>query len=464
MKSCENRRTKMTSKKNIGFFHYQVGRTDGVSLELEKWQRVLEEMGHSTFLCAGDMGSAEGTLVEEMYHHIPEIERLTFNTFNTLADFDQKSYRIELNKWVKILEERFSDFIIDNKIDFLILQNVWSVAANPAVGIALENVRRKFNLCSLAHSHDFYWERKEISLTSGTVIEMVDKYYPPRDPMIKHVVINSFAKNELAARKGISSTIVPNVFDFDPPYWQRDEYNSDFRERIGLKENDILILQATRIVRRKGIELAIDFVKALDTPEMRAKFAKRGLWNGKPFTNENRIVLVLAGYARDDMTGTYLNNLKSKAETAGVDMIHIEDMISHERKQINGEKMYSLWDTYVDADFVTYPSLWEGWGNQFLEAIRAKLPIMLFEYPVYITDIDPVGFNVVSLGSKITSYDNLGLAQIPQERVCQAADEAVELLTNLEKRNLTVEQNFNLGKKYFSIAALRKYLDDLVKE
>ena len=29
--------------KNIGVFHYKVGGTDGVSLEIDKWKQVLEE-------------------------------------------------------------------------------------------------------------------------------------------------------------------------------------------------------------------------------------------------------------------------------------------------------------------------------------------------------------------------------------------------------------------------------------
>jgi len=72
--------------KNIGIFHYQVGRTDGVSLEIDKWKRVLEEMGHTVHLCAGDLGAAEGTLIEEMYHHRAAAERLNYNTFRELRD------------------------------------------------------------------------------------------------------------------------------------------------------------------------------------------------------------------------------------------------------------------------------------------------------------------------------------------------------------------------------------------
>jgi glycosyltransferase involved in cell wall biosynthesis len=458
----------MTTKnkiKNIGIFHYQVGRNDGVSLELEKWHRVFEEMGHTVHLCAGDLGSAEGTLIEEMYHHLPRIEVLFYNTFKELRDFDTDGYKAELESWVSILEQRFREFIIEKKIDFIVPQNVWCVAANPAVGIALENVRREFNIPALAHNHDFFWERIDgVSLTCAAALELAQKYLPPRDPKINHVVINSLAQKELWARKGIVSTIVPNIFDFDAPSWKKDDYNADFRERIGLKENDILILQATRVVTRKGIELAIDFVKELDMPERRAQLKLNGLYDGRPFNDDSRIALVLAGYAPDDRTGSYLQNLKDKAARDGVDMIHIEDLVTHERQTKNGEKLYSLWDTYVFADFVTYPSLWEGWGNQFLEAVRGRLPVMLFEYPVYKADIGRKGFQVVSLGAKIQEYGKAGLVRVSTEVIERAADEAVVLLTTPQARQDVVERNFKLGQKYYSMNVLRDYLSKLIND
>ena len=61
-------------------------------------------------------------------------------------------------------------------------------------------------------------------------------------------------------------------------------------------------------------------------------------------------------------------------------------------------KIYNFWDAYVFADLITYPSLLEGWGNQFLEGIFAKKPLIIFEYPVFLTDIKEKGFNIVSLG------------------------------------------------------------------
>jgi len=452
--------------KTIGIFHYQVGRTDGVSLEIDKWKPVLEEMGHTVHLCAGDLGTVEGTLIEEMYHHRPDAERLYYNTFGELRDYpDEAAYRAALLGLADVIERKVRDFVAEKRIDFLIPQNVWSVAASPPVAIALARVMRDLQLPALAHNHDFYWERTGgVALTYATAIELADKYLPPRDPLARHVVINSLAQRELAERKGIQAIVVPNVFDFDAPPWQPDDYNQDFRARIGLRENDVFILQATRIVPRKGIELAVDFVKALDSPGRRARLKERGLYDGRPFDDDSRIVLVLAGYARDDLTGGYLNRLKQKAERAGIDALFIEDMIGGRRQTREGHKIYSLWDTYVFADFVTYPSLAEGWGNQFLEALRARLPLMLFEYPVYQADIKGKGFRTVSLGFEIQGRDDLGLVQVAPQIIEAAADQAVELLTDARLRQETVEHNFQVGRQHYSLEALRGYLAQLIED
>ncbi len=451
-----------TEQLNIGVFHYKVGGTDGVSLEIDKWKQVLEEMGHRVHLYAGDLGNVDGTLIPELYHHLAAHERLYHNTFCELRDFDTQAYQRELNRWALELERILRNSILRQGINFILAQNVWSVAASPPVAIALERVRRSLGLPTVAHNHDFYWERTDgVALTSAAAVELADKYLPPRDPRITHVVINSLAQRELAERKGVQARIVPNVFEFESPGWGRDDYNQDFRERIGLGPNDLLILQATRIVPRKGIELAIDFVKALNAPARRALLQERGLYDGRPFTQESRIVLVLAGYAQDDVTGLYPAKLRRKAEREGVEALFIEEQVASRRQHRDGHKLYSLWDTYVFADLVTYPSLWEGWGNQLLEAIYARVPVMLFEYPVYQADIKEKGLRVISLGNQIQGRDEEGLVQVAQETVERAADQAVDLLTRGELRRDVVEHNFGVGLQHYSMKALRGYLAPL---
>lgn len=447
----------------VGILHYKVGGTDGVSLEIDKWAEVLKEMGHSVYLCAGEIGNVEGTVIKAIFHHRPDAERLYRNTFIALSDYDEAVYNFEIHHLAEVIEHKLEAFVKAYDIDLLIVQNMWSVAANPPAAIALARLRRKLNLPAIAHNHDFYWERVDgVSLTCSAAVELADKYLPPRNHAIQHVVINSLGQTELLERKGIESTIVPNVFDFESAPWAVDEYNQDFRQRIGLRDDDIFILQATRIVPRKGIELAIDFVQALNAPKRRALLQEKGLYDGRSFNQNSRIVLVLAGYTFDDLTGLYLNQLKEKINQSEIDALFVGDHIDGQRHFIMGKKHYSLWDSYVYADFVTYPSLWEGWGNQLLEAIRARLPFMLFEYPVYRADIKSTGLRTVSLGSKLYGRDNQGLAQIEHDIIERTADEAVELLTNSELRQKTVDHNYKIGQKHFSLNALRGHLEPLL--
>ncbi len=447
----------------IAVFHFKVGGTDGVSLEIDKWKRVLEEMGHTVHLCAGDLGTVEGTCISEMYHHTPEAERLYRNTFVALTDYaDEAAYRDELYGLADEIESKLRRFVEEKRIDFFIPQNVWSVAANPAVAVALTRVMRDLRIPALAHNHDFYWERVDgVALPNRTALELAQKYLPPHDPLARHVVINSLGQREMRERLGLEATVVPNIFDFDAPAWVEDDYNRDFRARIGLKPNDVLLLQATRIVARKGIELAVDVVRALDTPARRAVLRERGLYDGRPFDGESRIVLVLAGYAQDDQTG-YTLKLKEKIAREGIDALFIEEIVDARRHTRDGEKIYSLWDTYVFADFVTYPSLWEGWGNQLLEALRAEVPVMLFEYPVYRADIKDKGLEVVSLGDTVTGYDDLGLAQVAPEAIETAADRAVDLLTDARLRADALAHNFAIARRHYSMDALRGYLAPLI--
>jgi hypothetical protein len=449
--------------KNIAIFHYKVGGTDGVSLEIDKWKRVLEEMGHRVYLCAGDLGSLSGTLIAEMFHHRADAERLYRNTFLALQDYDEAVYKVELEHLADQIQAKLRRFIREKQIDFLIVQNIWSVAANPALALAMRRVMLALGLPALAHSHDFYWERVDgVALTCGTALELADKFLPPRDPLVSHVVINSLAQRELLARKGIQSAIVPNVFDFGEAAWAVDDYNKDFRSQIGLGENDICILQATRIVQRKSIELAVDFVKALNSPEQRERLQNHGLYNGRSFGSSDRIVLVLAGYAEDDTAGHYVKRLRQKIAETKIDALFIEDRIGARRNKIGGQKIYSLWDSYVFADFVTYPSLWEGWGNQLLEALRARVPFMIFEYPVYLADIKNKGFRTVSLGAQIAGQDDQGLVRVADDIIESAAHEAVDLLVDGNLRRETVEHNFRIAQEHYSLSALQGYLETLV--
>ena len=452
----------MNTSHKIGFFHYQLGLTDGVSLEVEKWKTVLERMGHQVQLFAGRFGADQGILVPELYHHTPEIEEINQNVLGLSHSLTTEELGFQIGEQKEVVKAVLRKVIAEHDLDLMIVDNIWSVAMNIPAAIALKEIQAELGLPAIAHHHDFYWEKKiKPDLSDSLVKEILDTDLPPTSADIKHVVINSLARASLDGYKGIRSTIIPNVFDFTGPGWAVDSYNQDFRQAIGLNEGDICILQATRVIPRKGIELAIDLVAALNAPQRREILQERGLADGRAFT-ENKIVLVLAGYDREDLTGTYLQRLKVKAEELGVDLRHIDTLVGPARDNTSGKKIYSFWDTYTIADLITYPSLWEGWGNQLLEAFRAKLPVVLFEYPVYLEDIKDKGFDVISLGSVVKSRDRLDLAEISTKMLQDAADRCVAYLTDRQVREQSVDKNYRIAKQNYAYETLENDLGPLL--
>lgn len=443
----------------VGICHFRVGLMDGVSLEIDKWKKILEEMGHKVCLLAGEASNLDVTIIPKLHLDHPEIRNIYYNAFCSLRDFNaEKEFAQEIYKIAGQIEEEISLFIKKYSIDILDIENIWSLPLNIPSAIAFYRIAKLASIKVIAHHHDFFWERAHYSNpTCQTIKDFFTTYFPPQDDQIKHIVINSIARDELEKRRGIKAVVIPNVFDFGKTDWKIDDYNYDFKESLGINSKDIVILQATRIVSRKGIELAIDLVKELAKPENLLLIKEKGFYDKKREVDEkSKVVLVLPNLIED---GEYFKLLKEKIDKEKIKALFISDKVNSERKMKDNKKIYSLRDTYLFADLVTYPSLYEGWGNQFLEAIKAKLPIVVFEYEVYKRDIKPNGFRVISLGDRLKGKDTRGLYKIEPSIIKRATREVIRVLTDLPYRKKMVEDNFKLARRLYSMQALKKYLE-----
>lgn len=445
----------------IGICHFRVGLTDGVSLEIEKWKNVLEKIGHTVYLLAGEASNIDATIIPEIQLDHPEIKRVCQNAFYLLEDFSsEEEFSKEIFRITECIEEKIYSFIKKYSIDILDIENIWSLPLNIPAAIALYRVIKSAGIKTISHHHDFFWERSHFDYpTCKTVKDILTLYFPPKDNQIKHTVINSIARDELEKRRGIKAVVIPNVFNFEETSWKVDDYNCDFKKSLGLSQKDIIILQATRIVSRKGIELAIDLVKELSQPEKLLLLKERGFYDKREIDEKSKVVLVLPNLIEDM---EYFKLLKEKIKKEKIEAMFVSDIVDTKRKIKNNRKIYSLWDTYLFADLVTYPSLYEGWGNQFLEAIKAKLPIIIYEYEVFKTDIKPNGFRVISLGDRLKGKDYQGLCQIDPSIIKRATQEVIKVLTDLPYRKKMVEHNFEIGRRLYSMQALREYLESIV--
>src|SRR5262249_39500512 len=156
------------------------------------------------------------------------------------------------------------EFVTKYAIDILVPQNVLTIPMNLPLGLALTEFIAETGIHTLAHHHDFYWERQRFMING--VQDILDAAFPPNLASIKHAVINTPARRELAQRKGVPSSLIPNVLDFESEPPSTDDYARDLRDQIGLKPDDILVLQPTRVVSRKGVEHAIELVRRLNEP------------------------------------------------------------------------------------------------------------------------------------------------------------------------------------------------------
>ena len=431
----------------IAICHFRHGMLDGVSLEMGKWRRVLEDLGHRVEVVAGEDPTGEAVVIPEL--SLSWAEEVRRNAFEGLSHYTPADLMAEIERLAGLVEERFRRLLSREGVELLIVENLWSLPMNLPASLGILRAVESLGLPVIAHHHDFWWERDIYSPTCPEIEALLVEEFPPAYPEAAHVVINSLAQDELRRRRGLKATVVPNVMDFDIPFG-KDGFNADLREALGFAPTDIVFLQATRVVARKGIELALELVQHFQTavlPEL--ELAERG----------DRVVLFLPNLIEDP---GYHSKLVRRAKKLGVEAFFVPEQFAAERRLEGGRKVYSLWDAYTIADFVTYPSLYEGFGNQFLEAVVARLPLVVFEYPVFAADIAPLGFRYVSLGREY-HRDEEGLARVPEEVIRRAAREVGEILADESRRREMVEHNFALGREHFSLKRLERELSALLR-
>ncbi|WP_117233864.1 glycosyltransferase family 4 protein [Vibrio maerlii] len=439
---------------NILLAHFRVGETDGVSLEMDKWKWALESLGHKVFYLAGSAGSCDTDLVPELHYLEPFNDKIIHNAYVERTDYESETVLLEaIDERAEIIAEGITEVIKRRNIDIVVPNNMWSLGYHLPAASGLIKAVERTQTKVICHHHDFHWERVKYSKpTSEGITELLQTIFPPKHPLVQHCVINRIAHSELMHRRDINSTVVPNVFDFHGADWKVDEYNQDLRERFGIRPHDVMFLQGTRIVARKGIELAIDLINSIASK--RSELEGKTLYNGKTFTSDSRLILTFAGMCEED---SYLEQLKAKAEKLGVELLFISDWVGHSRGEKEGSKVYSLWDVYSHADIITYPSLLEGWGNQFLEGLIARLPMVVYRYPVYDLDIADYGFSIIDLGNTHGVDDN-GLAVIELDKLDTASDSTIQYLLDSEMRQAHMDKNYHIGEKNLSYPALKEIL------
>lgn len=443
----------METKFKIAFICGKLGDVDGVSLEVDKWIQVLQEMGHEIYTIAGKYTNP---LVSIAIENQLLLERLRFDS--TLQNhyekmmfpyITKKPSHVTSSTLEKILEEMIVEgedlgediyrYIKENEIDLIIAENTNAMPMTLLGGIAVYNLLSEYKVATIFHHHDFWWERSRFS--QNRMDNLLNRIMPPSDIGSEHVVISSYSAHILSSIKRVMPTVIPNCENFETPTVM-DQYNCNFRNDLGFKHDDVLFVQPTRIVPRKRIEDSIRLV---------GKYGRR-----YPEMKE-RLKFIVSLYQGDELDDSYIEVIKDLASSEGVKLHLISDRVSSTRMlNKNGERLYTSRDVLVNADIAVYLPKWEGFGNAFLEAVSCRIPVVISTYLVYKTDIKGSGFKNIEVRDE---YNDQGFLIIKE----YILENIHSILNDPGKKQRITDINFEIGKKEFDFTTLSNKLNELLE-
>jgi glycosyltransferase involved in cell wall biosynthesis len=404
------------------FVSSRISGTDGVSLEIGKWAEILEGLGaECLYLCGlSDRPSDQTWLIELANFKHPRIQEINSLCFGRVDRTREMTSLID--NTAATIKNGIYDCFNAFAPDIMIAENALTLPMNIPLGIALDHVLAETQIPCIAHHHDFAWERERYVVNA--VSDYLSAHFPPRQPELIHVVINSQAQETLSRRTGLSSWVIPNVMDFGRPIVASAEKGAQFRQAIGVGSDETLLLQPTRAVARKGIEHSVELARALDGRRCR---------------------LVIT-HAKEDEGPEYFKHLIRFAQYMDVELTFAGDLVGPD-KYNNGDFPYSISDAYQAADLVTFPSTYEGFGNAFLEAVYHRKLIFCNRYTIFQTDIEPLGFEVPMM----TGFLNQSVI-----------DEVASLLDDPAKRDSMAECNYQIARKHFSYDRAAEQINQLL--
>ena len=274
---------------------YRLGMADGVSVTAAQWVVALRRLGLDVTTVAG-AGRAD-VLVEHL-----------------AIGAERPPSRAELDAAL-------------GDVDLVVVDNVCSLPMNRAVGEAVAEYLA--GRPAVLRHHDLPWEREQYATLTS---------WPPDDPHWRHVTINEQARRALADRRGITATTVHHGFDERPCPWRREHV----RAALGVPPGRPLVLQPTRAIPRKNVDVGLALAAAL----------------GGTFW--------LTGPAEDG----FAPDLERLLATADVPVL---------RGMPDGVSMAA---GYAACDVVVLPSSWEGFGLPLVESALHRRPIAVGPFPV----------------------------------------------------------------------------------
>ncbi len=313
--------------------------------------------------------------------------------------------------------------------------------------------------------HDLYWEGPNASSFQtpyAEVAELIEKIMCPDRPNTTHVLINPIAAEALLKRKGIRGVVVPDGFDFDRSVAPIDE--EAFRSRLAILTgastsvtvDDLVVGMPARVASNKAIELSIQFVAELDRRRSELEASPGGLgMRGRMVGGRGKIVLVILQGEDLEENRDYFERLVAYAGEIGITLAFGGDIVVPDRKFTPGDsEHYPFYSTYQAIDLVCYSPEHEGFGNQAIEAVWARRPLIVLQYPVFNRFVRMHIPHYGSLGT-VDDLEKLqqfgGLHLLRKDVLRSAVDVAISVLKDPDLESRWVQENFVALREFCGI-------------
>lgn len=454
------------SRLKVGILHSLIGKNDGVSIVIDQTIKTMVKkmeipLGNIYYL-AGHSPPRMNTVLDDVFWHRNEDNRYILEHYSSEPP---EGFEERIREAALYAKDIIAEFIEENGLDVFIVHNschpsnfVFAVA----VGMYFEERRAEGLMLPryLLWWHDSHFERKRFE-GCNEVIQKFLKYIPGPDvdgivfintvqPEFGRKYLESLGRDDIESYFERKTCIIPNTCDI-PWNWTglrdrglklvppQDQYNKTFFKDIGLLdeleakgeslESAVLLLQHTRVVERKRIDVAVDYAFGIQ---------KRYKQDG----TDKCVVLLISGHSGDehDSYREWVENyFKEKCDAEPkvgkkVILIFGESLILPNREVLVNKKYYAFADipsiVAATGGMGTYFSEVEGFGNNLLEMMAMGLPVVLNRYSIYKSDLAPMGFDVAEVDD------------------CKLTDEVIEkgyqYLTHPEAREKAIAHNLEV--------------------
>ncbi|MBV8196207.1 MAG: hypothetical protein JOY80_11855 [Candidatus Dormibacteraeota bacterium] len=450
--------------------HYKLFGTDGVSLQSQELSRALRGRGWTVYGCASDIpAGAPGLRLEELSYQSADAVALRSHVFpdrgTAASESTGVALTMEIGERAAPIRRSIESFIDAHGIQVVHVRNLMSLPYNLPATVALHGIMSaRPDIGFLLQHHDLYWEGPNASTfvtPYRDVADLMQRVMVPVLPNARHVLINPIAADALFARTGIDGTVIPDGFDFQRTTVAIDEtaFRRELRILAGaehpISDDDLAVAMPARVAINKAIELAIEFTAGLETRRPALEQAPAGVGRRRrAVTPRSRIVLLLPQGEDVADNRDYLDRLVAYARHLGITLAYGGSIVVPDKRYEPGSQRYPFYSTYQAEDIVCYPPEHEGFGNQAIETVWARLPLVVVEYPVFRRFVRDHVPHYITLGQpeELERMDEYGgLHRLRSDVLERALDETVRVLTDHQLEQRWTEENYTALERFCGI-------------